>query len=211
MLARRLAIFGITGATGRVLARVALERGWAVRGLARPQSDDVTGLERATLVRGQLTDAACVAEVVDAAEAVCCVLGPRPPYTEAFCAPATASIIGAMRQKSVRRIICQTGAMVGEANRTLFFEWMAASFARRQPAVARDRVEQERLVMQSGLAWTIVKPPRLTTASVAHPVRAAEGLRVGMLSRVGRASLADFHLQAIDREDWVGARLIVSE
>ncbi len=209
MQSRRLAVFGITGRTGDALARAAVDRGWTVRGFARPESTITVPTGMVTIVRGNFTDVARVTEIVAGAYAVCCVLGPRPPYAEAFCAPASKVIIEAMRETGVRRLVCQTGAMVGEGNRTLAFDWLARTLARRQPAAAGDRIEQERLVQESGLDWTLVKPPRLTDGHARGRVRADPALRVGLLSRISRAEVASFILDAIERARYFGARVFV--
>lgn len=206
---RTLAVFGVTGLTGQALARIALARGWAVRGFARSESRAPAASVGLTVVRGDFSDPERVAEVVAGAEAACCVLGPRAPYTEAFCAPATRTIIQAMREVGPRRLVCQTGAMVGSGNRTLAFEWLARTFARRNPAAAGDRVEQERLVQGSGLDWTIVKPPRLTNGPAGRGLSAGPALRVGLLSSVSRAAVATFMLDIIDTAQYSGARVFV--
>ncbi len=208
MPTRTLALFGISGRTGHALARAAVDRGWAVRGFARHGSSVPAALGT-FVVRGDFMDAPRVAEVVEDTEAVCCVLGPRPPYTEAFCAQATNAIIQAMGDVGVRRIVCQTGALIGAGNRTFLFERLARSIARRQPAAAEDRVEQERLVQQSGLDWTLVKPPRLTDGVTRHAVKADTSLRVGLLSTINRVDVAAFILDAIERAQYVCARVFV--
>ena len=139
----------------------------------------------------------------------CVLIGPRAPYTDVFCAAATVGVVAAMREAGVRRLVCQTGAMIGPGNRTRPFEWMARAFARRQPAAARDRVDQERVVQDSGLDWTTVKPPRLTESPLRHVVDAGHALRVGLLSSITRADLAAFILDAIEQSGHVGARLFV--
>lgn len=209
MQTRTLAIFGITGRTGQALVGAAVARGWSVRGFARPGSNLPAALVPFSIMRGDFTEATRVVETVAGTDAVCCVVGPRPPYTEAFCAPATEAIIQAMRQVGVRRLVCQTGAMVGAGNRTLAFEYLARSFARRQPAASQDRVEQERLVHESGLDWTLVKPPRLTDGTTRRCVTADSALRVGLLSKISRASLATFVLEAIEGARYVRARVFV--
>lgn len=135
--------FGITGRTGQVLARASVDGRWTVSGFARPDSTVPAGPGPFIVVRDDFTDADRVAETVAGTEAVCCVLGPRPPHTEAFCAPATRTIIQTMKQVGVRRLVRQAGAMVGAGNRTLAFECLARTVVRRQPAASRDRVEQE--------------------------------------------------------------------
>jgi hypothetical protein len=101
--------------------------------------------------------------------------------------------------------------MIGDGNRTVPFSWLTALAARRQPAVIADRLEQERLIVQCGLNWTLVKPPRLTDSPRRHEVQVGPALRVGLLSRIGRVSLAHFLLLAVDREDLHGRRVFVRE
>lgn len=209
MQMRGLAIFGITGRTGHALGRAAVGRGIAVQGFARPGSPVPADLGAIRIVRGTFEDTTRVLETVAGTDAVCCVFGPRPRDTEAFCAPATNAIIHAMRETGVRRLVCQTGAMIGPGNRTLAFELLARSMARRQPEAAADRLEQERLVQESGLKWTLVKPPRLTDGAAGHAVTADPALRVGLLSKIGRADLASFILDAIEHEQFEGARVFV--
>jgi putative NADH-flavin reductase len=209
MQARSLTIFGITGQTGLVLASVARDRGWGVRGFARPPERKAVALQTANVSWGEFSDDARVAEAVAGADAVFCLIGPRPPFTDVFCADATVAILAAMHSAGLRRIICQTGAMIGLGNRTLPFQWLSTIVSRRQPAVAADRVEQERLVTESGLDWTLVKPPRLIHDSMHRPVTEGTALRMGLLSSIGRTTLAHFLLDALDRDDLVGARVFV--
>lgn len=211
MRIRTLTVFGLTGRTGRLVAGAAMDRGWSVRGLARPASAGGLDLPGATVVTGEFSQPDCVAEAVDGSAAVCCVIGPRPPYTDVFCAIATAAILDAMRRSGVCRIVCQTGAMVGAGRRSAPFGWLSRLFAHRQPAAARDRLEQERLVMESGLDWTLVKPPRLSSGWSGRPVRAAPDLRIGLLSSIGRASLARFIVESLDDGSRVGKRLFVRQ
>ena len=99
--------------------------------------------------------------------------------------------------------------MVGSGNRTLAFEYLARSFARRQPAAAQDRAEQERLVQESGLDWTLVKPPRLTDGTTPRGVTTDSALRVGLLSKISRADVATVVLEAIEGAQHLRARVFV--
>lgn len=214
--ARTLAVFGLSGATGQALLAAALARDWAVRGLVRnAQALASASLQapagRLLLVPGEFSDAARVRQTLQGADAVCCVFGPRAPYTDAFCAKATAQVVAGMQQAGIARLLCQTGGMIGTGQRTLPFAWLTALVQRQQTAVMADREAQEQEVMNSGLRWTLIKPPRLTNHPTARRVHAAPDLKLGMLSHVGRASLAQFTLDEIDRIGAVGARLFVKE
>ena len=209
-MARRLAIFGISGRTGHELARVAGIKGWEVCGFVRPTSKGEGAVIHGRIVRGNFEDFDRVVETIADSQAVCCMIGPRPPYTDVFCATATAAIIAAMKQANCKRLVCQTGAMIGPApNRSRPMEWMARAFATWHPQVMRDREEQERLVELSGLDWTIVKPPLLTDSSPQGQAQASSSLRVGLLSKVSRASLAAFILDEIQTGRFVRQRIFV--
>jgi len=189
-----LAIFGGSGATGEALISHALGKGHPVRALARREGSIASGSDRVWVVEGSLANPDDVMATLQGCSAVICVFGPRPPYTDIFCEQATATIVSAMQQLGVRRLVCQTGGMVGDyrANRSLPFQWMADAFRRHSPLIAADRIGQERVVRESGLDWTIVKPPRLTDGAAQGRWRAGCDIRLGMLSSIARADLADF-------------------
>lgn len=190
-----IAVFGGSGATGKVLIAHALDKGLRVRALAR-NAASISADPRIEVLQGELSDADVVPSTLQGCRAAICVFGPRPPYADIFCAQATATIVAAMRQLGIRRLVCQTGGMIGDyrANRTLPFQLMADMFRRRSPLLAEDREGQERVVMRSGLAWTIVKPPRLTDGRATGRWSAGTAVRVGMLSSIARQDLAAFLL-----------------
>jgi putative NADH-flavin reductase len=187
-----VALFGASGATGRAFVRAGLARGLRIRASCRSASVELPPAVEA--IRGGLLDPVHVGDVIRGAQAVCCVFGPRPPSTDVFCAQATVRIVEAMKGAGVRRLVCQTGAMIGEdaPNWTLPFRLMARLFRRQRPAVAEDRLRQELEVKASGLDWTLVKPPRLTDGPGCGRVVAGGDLRIGLMSKIARADLADF-------------------
>lgn len=209
-MVHKLAIFGISGRIGHELAKDASSRGWEVCGFARPTSNVEGAIGNVQIVLGDFEDFDRVVETIADSQAVCCLIGPRHPYTDVFCATATAAIIAAMKQTGCTRLVCQTGAMIGPApNRSHPMEWMARTFASWHPQAVRDREEQERLVESSGLDWTIVKPPRLTDSPPQGRVKAGPSLRVRLLSRISRADLAAFILDEIQTGRFVRQRIFV--
>src|SRR5512146_2537882 len=107
-----IALFGATGQTGKAVLSAALARGLHVRALVRgaglPPSSGVCELT------GALADAEALHRTLEGVQAVVIVFGQRPPHTDVFCAEATRCILEAMRQQGITRLICQTGAMVGD-------------------------------------------------------------------------------------------------
>jgi putative NADH-flavin reductase len=195
----RIAVLGASGRTGHELVVAALGRGIEVQALYRPGSeprDDAPGFRA---IVGQVSDPEAVRCTLAEAQAACCALGPRPPYTDVFCAAATANLIAQMRRLGAGRLVCLTGAMIGPDAEG----WsppvraLAHLFRRRYPAVAEDRARQERLVRESGLDWTLVKPPRIAGGRRRGRVTAAPALRIGLLSSIRREDLADFLLEEL--------------
>jgi len=206
-----LAVFGASGRTGHLVVDVALSRGMGVRALVRPNADcDARpGFE---VLRGSLDEGDDVTATLSGTTAACCVFGPRVTSQAPFCARATAQVIAAMKVTGVQRLVGLTGAMVGDLppNVSLAMRVLAHVYRRRVPDLAADATEQERLVMASGLDWTLAKPPRLTDATPTGRVRADPALRVGLSSRVGRGDLAVFLVDEMTHARHLRQRVYVS-
>jgi putative NADH-flavin reductase len=209
-MSRKICIFGASGATGLALTQQAFARGFSVTAFVRSQAAGTKLPPGATVVVGNLLDRGDVARAVTDCDAVICAIGPRPSSPEPFCSEATKNIIDAMQATCVRRLICLTGAMVGDyPHLSWFMRMMRNSYQRQQPALAADRTEQERLVAASGLQWTAVKPPRLTSGAARERVRSGENLKVGAFASISRADLARFMLDEVESLEYVGKHVVV--
>lgn len=205
-----IAVFGISGRTGRALLETARERRLDLVALVRPTAD-VPVASHLRVRRGDLSDSGAVQDVIAKTRAVICVLGPRPPFRDAFCTAAAEAIIRAMKACGVARLICLTGAMIGPLPPTVSrpMRWAARRFAAAHPAVAADRAGQEAVVRSSALAWTLVKPPRLTDRLPRRPATAGPAVPVGLLASVGRPALAAFLLDEVERPRFIGQAVYV--
>jgi putative NADH-flavin reductase len=197
---KTLAIFGASGKTGQLLTEQALKRGFAVRALCRNRSSITVQHPYLNVLEGALTLENC-REVMKGCDAVLCVLGQRPSAMQPFCADATAMILQAMVEQDVKRIVCLTGAMVGDHNadtRSWFIRQMVKLFLRQAPDVALDRSLQESHIAQSLTEWTLVKPPRLTDAPARTQYQMGESVRVTAFSSISRADVAECMLNCLE-------------
>ncbi|HEU0188858.1 MAG TPA: NAD(P)H-binding protein [Gallionella sp.] len=206
-----VAIFGGSGATGKALIYHALIRGIKVRALVRNASSLNIKSGLIEVIEGSLSSADHVDFCLKGCDAAFCVFGHRPPYTDIFCEAATRNIVESMHKLGIKRMVCQTGGMIGDypANRTLPFRVMVAMFNRRLPLVASDRTGQENAVKQSGLDWTIVKPSRLTNGKAEGRWLAGPDVRVSLLSSIARDDLADFLLQEAFTPQFAGQAVFI--
>jgi len=142
-----LAVTGGTGFVGKAVLAQALAAGHQVRALTRRPQEPREGLE---WVAGSLEDAGALARLVEGADAVIHIAGmvnaPSRAAFEAGNATGTATLIAAMKQTRVARFV------------------HVSSLAAREPALSDygwSKAEAERHVAESGLDWTMVRPPAI--------------------------------------------------
>lgn len=102
-----------------------------------------------------------VARALEGAEGVVLSVGPRPgtpPGT--LISDATRYVLEGMRRHGVRRLVLVSGLMVGEGRGLSALQRLGLSLYRTMNrALYLDKVKAERLVQDSDLSWTIVRPP----------------------------------------------------
>jgi putative NADH-flavin reductase len=207
---KKICIFGASGATGSELSKQALERNLDVVAFVRSEAARKRLPPGVTVVVGNILDLPDVVRAIQGVEAVICVIGPRPAAPDVYCADAMQKILEAMKANGVSRVICVTGAMIGDYPRlSWFMRSMKNSYQKQQPALARDRAEQEKCLETSGLDWTIVKPPRLTNSKGFGHVRFGEEIKVGAMSSLSRNDLSRFLLDEIELRKHIGKKVIV--
>lgn len=211
MKTRIICIFGASGKTGSVLVQQAVKLGLEVVAFNRSETSVNDFPAGVRFVTGSMLERSDVDSALSGVEAVICAFGPRATNPQVFCAQATQTIIAAMKAHGIHRLLCITGAMIGEypRRRSFFMRWMKQAFEKQQPEVARDREEQERLVATSDLAWTILKPPRLTDGEARSRYRTGPELGIGAFSQISRADLSSFILSQIDSEQYVQQRVVI--
>ncbi len=196
----KLAIFGGTGKTGQQLVQQALDAGHEVVMLARTPSNVTLQHEKLTVVPGDILDANQVAQVIQGADAVLSVLGPRSNKPEFVISRGTEHILNAMKQHQVRRIIISAGAGVRDPlDKPKFIDHV---FGILLNMLSKNAVEDMKQVVekvrQSDRDWIVVRVPRLTE-------QPAQGtLKVGYVgditSQLSRADMAAFMLKQLDND-----------
>lgn len=140
-----IAVTGATGFVGQALLDRAVDAKIAVRALARREQPARKGV---SWVRGDLADKRALARLVKGAEAVIHVAGvvnaPDPDGFEEGNVAGTLNVVEAAVAAGVPRFVC------------------VSSLAAREPDLSvygASKARAEKLVMASGLDWTIVRPP----------------------------------------------------
>ena len=186
----KLAVLGATGRTGRLVVQQALAAGHHVRVLVRsPTKLGITNAQLEVLT-GDATDAASVRTLVQDRDAVISALGPAPERVDVG-STATRHVIAA----GARRYVAVSGAGLDVPGDQKDLPGKIVSFFVRTltPAIFSDKVLEHQLLASSSLAWTLVRPPRLT--DTAKTTKAKSSLLSAPGSSISRAQLAAFTLE----------------
>jgi uncharacterized protein YbjT (DUF2867 family) len=213
----KLTIFAATGGIGRHLLDQALAAGHDVTAVVRnpralPAEVRVATADLAAAGPADLEPA------VAGADAVLSGLGPRSRTDAGVASRGTLAIVQAMQATGVRRVVAVSAAPVatvaspgrpdpprhdpgdGLVTRHLMMPLLRSALRE----VYADLALMEDALRDSGLDWTVVRPPRLTDRPPTGTYRTAIGrnLRRGFL--VPRADVAHLMLAVLDQPGTVG-------
>ena len=154
------------------------------------------------MIVGNILDAAALEAAVAGQDAVISSLGSAPsgPFKEqTLLSKGTSNLVAAMQGVGVNRLITITGIGAGDSkgHGPWFYNWLI------QPLVLRgtyhDKTRQEKIVRESALDWTIVRPAILTNGAskgIDH-VRVFTALYGVHVGSIRRADVAGFCLQEL--------------
>jgi putative NADH-flavin reductase len=212
----RVVIFGPTGGTGRRVMERAIAEGHEVTAFLRNPSRMSARHQRLKIVVGDAFDPGQVREGVAGNEAVISVLGSRRPSNplhprrpgdpHGVASAGSANIIAAMKEHGVRRLVCQTAWGVGESKQdpgfagAFFMKVLVPPLLRDEYA---DKEAQEKIVRQSDLEWTIVRPMILTNGPWTNDYRAGKDLKPGRRPYISRADVAGFLMRQLADDTFV--------
>jgi putative NADH-flavin reductase len=195
-------IVGASRGIGLETVKIALKAGHSVRAMAR--SATAIRLDNAKLEKldGDALDRHTVERALVSTDAVIQTLGVSPTPerivggTQLF-STATRILVDAMAASTVRRLICVTGFGAGDSHGRGGFLYNAGLclFLGR---IYSDKDVQERIIRQSRLDWTIVRPTVLTDGPRTGAYRVLVDARDWRSGLISRADVADFLVKQID-------------
>lgn len=203
-----ITIFGATGTIGSLVVEQALADGHDVTAFTRDAARVTAQHDRLEVVEGDVTDpAACLPAVKDADGVVVALgAGRKGEVREA----GTRAVIVAMEQAGAGRLVCQSTLGVGSSRSNLDLWWKYVMFgALLRPAYA-DHVRQERVVEESDLDWTIVRPSAFADRSPGPVRHGFGGFENGLRLKIARADVAAFLLAQVEDQTYLRRAVSVS-
>jgi putative NADH-flavin reductase len=211
----QLTVFGATGKTGLAIVQQALAAGHTVTAFVRDPSRFAITDSRIRVCQGDIGDLASVRSALQhPADAVVSALGVFHREPKTVLSEGTANIISAMKECGLRRLVVVSSLGAGDSRgQGNFLARCIQRFILGH--VLDDKTRQEQLIRESGLDWTVVRPPQLTDrqAICAAPVLwqgpAPEGVRLSW--QTSRATIASLLLLLVTEGSHSGQALNVSE
>lgn len=204
---KRVLVIGASRGIGLEVVKRALQRDYLVRAFARSVARIEIEDPRLERVAGDARLAADLRRALAGVDAVVQTLGvpPNPAFiigpVDLF-SSATAALLPAMREAGVRRLIAVTGFGAGDSRASI-------------PALQRlpfrlvfgrayaDKDIQERLIRDSGLDWTLVRPGVLTNGRPTGRYRVLAEPDTWRNGLVARADVADFIVAQLESGDFL--------
>jgi len=153
----KLFVLGATGKTGGALVAQAVARGHSVTTFGR---SPFAGSDRAkvTSISGNPMNEAELADALPGHDAVLSVLGTRGLGATSVLEDSSRATIGAMRKAGVKRLVIVSSALL-DSHIGLVMSIVARTILRH---FSRDQRAMEKIVTESNLDWTVLRPARMT-------------------------------------------------
>ncbi|RFP65353.1 NAD-dependent epimerase/dehydratase family protein [Hymenobacter lapidiphilus] len=208
---KTIALFGGSGLTGQQFLTQALAAGYQVRALARDPQKIPQRSAKLEVIQGDVLDATDVAATIEGADLVVSLFGQVKGSPKDVQTRGTAHIVAAMKEAGIRRVISLSGGGLPYAeDRPKLADKLIKGIMRLVvPHVLTDAQNHADVLRQSGLAWEIVRGPRLTTEPARGQYRVG-WVGVDASTSIGRADLASFILTQIEAEGFVHKMPFVS-
>lgn len=210
----KIAIFGASGATGRLLTERCLAAGHQVSALIRtPKAFPYA--DRVRVVQGDVFDAGAIADTLVGADAVLSALGARGLGEDHTLERAIPMIVKAMTNAKISRIVVlgSAGALDTAMDKQLAIQkWLVENILYKTllkwPVLAQRY--QYAALSASTLDWTMAMPPMLTNGEPTGKIRVDPDALPPRATHVARADVADFMLQQLDSARWSRKAVYIS-
>jgi putative NADH-flavin reductase len=200
----KITVIGASAGVGLQVTRLALERGQEVTTLSR-QTVPLPDHPKLKMVQGSATNPSDVQAAVEGADAILVTLGVKSPFATTLFSDSARILLRVLQDTdSTATLIVLTGFGTGDS-------WgynslpMKLLFTLLLKKVYADKSEQERIIAGAYARWEIVRPGRLTNATMTGRYRMldhlVEGMRVGAISR---SDVAHFMVTQAEQPTYLG-------
>jgi putative NADH-flavin reductase len=199
----KLLVLGATGGIGLEVVRQAVERGHKVTTFVRAPEGLKSIGARFGVIQGDPLDSAELARAIDDQDAILSGFGPRVPIAKTdstLLHRFGVALSEAMRKVGIRRAVIVSTAFLFKDSIIPPTNLVGRLFF---PDMVADATEMESFIQQSGLDWTLVRPPRLTDGRRRNRYRVREGHLPSFGFTISRADVAAFMIRTAENRGFI--------
>jgi putative NADH-flavin reductase len=203
----KILVIGASRGIGLDTVKAACDRGWAVKAFSRHASNLTYNHDNLTKIDGDALLATDLETALRDVDAVVLSLG-VPFNLKLFTGPitlfssATNAVLEQMQQQNVKRLVCITGFGAGDSIEAIH-PLQRLGFNLVFGRAYADKSVQEAAIKSSSLDWTIARPGILTNGRQ-KPYKTLVGAETWRNGIISRANVADFIVNAIAEEKYIG-------
>ncbi|MEJ7671782.1 MAG: NAD(P)-binding oxidoreductase [Chitinophagaceae bacterium] len=197
-------ILGATGALGKIVTNLALQKGIEVKAFVRNPAKMNVQHSKLEIVQGNILNETDVSNTIKGVDAVVWAIGHENKKAAKkimnldTCSRGSQNVINAMNTFGLKRFIAVSSWGVGDDSRKrtpLFFRHFIFRLLLNKEFA--DKEKQEEILRSSNTDYTIIKPSRLTNKIKNCELQVKHKLNYSHFSNTPRDLLADFILKAI--------------
>jgi putative NADH-flavin reductase len=184
----RLFVLGATGGIGQHLLRIGLEHGHDLTAFVRSPNKISQVSDRLKVVQGDVFNASQLTQSLAGHDCVLSAFGPTVIRASTLRRNFGRTLALSLRKSQVPRAQIVSAAFLFPDIGPLGYALTRTLFRQMAP----DMAGMENEFMQSGIDWTIVRPPRLTNGPATHAYRVTDDRLPKDGTIISRADVAEF-------------------
>ncbi|MGA8855420.1 MAG: SDR family oxidoreductase [Christiangramia sp.] len=192
-------IIGGTGKTGKEIIKQGLELGYSITALVRNPMKIKINHPKLIIKKGNVLKPESFGDTFQGKDAVLSALGhKRFIIKSTILSEGTKNIIAEMQKQKVKRFICITSLGINDSRFKLGLYYTLFTIPFILFFYFLDKSKQEKIIKQSNLNWTIVRPGQLTNGKKRTKYKHGENVGNYILTKtISRADVAHFMLNQI--------------
>lgn len=203
----KIAVFGATGRTGKHIVEEVAKRGFIPVCLVREKSKEKITEPKAFSIIGSPLEYEDVYETIDGCDAVLMALNIARksdwPWAKVITPPnlldvTMKNIVRAMSETEIRRVITVSAWGVGDSYREVNWIFRFLINNTKVGMAYAGHEDQERVLRQSGLDWTAVRPVGLTNETWNSLIRVSLKGEKKLRMTISRKDVAKFMLDILE-------------
>ena len=202
---KKILLIGATGGTGKQILAQALEKGYYVTALVRNSKKQKLTHSNLNVIEGDVLKPESLTTVMHGQDVVISSLGHKHFFgASSILSKGTENVMAAMNKAGIKRFICITALGINDSRFKLGLYYTLFTKLLILPFYFHDKAKQEKLISQSNLDWTIVRPGQLFNGKKRENYLHGEGLGSYILTKmISRADVAHFILKELEENRYV--------